>query len=167
MLASLRWTLSAVCLFLFFSLTYSAKAQDFQPLPTIPSPQSLARMALLSSAESIPSQESQMAKGVKESVLIFKRQGQWPLRILAFDGDIYTGEIGKIRAKDFELINSKTKQTVTLDYSSIQEIGIPAMYPRPKLAWANQTAPQRAGEVIGIILMLPFRILEQLLVPQC
>jgi hypothetical protein len=165
-----------VMLIAFFVLAAVAEAQELAPLPTIPSAESLQRMAVLTPAPGAqspePSREAQrrsnsVRQSVRQSILVFHRQGLWPLRVQQADGSTYWGEITKISGENFDLLNRKTNQTVSLAYSSVQTIGIAKAYPRTKPLRAGEKTLLRTGEVVEIILMLPQRILEQVLVPQC
>ena len=161
-----------VMLIAFFVLAAVAEAQELAPLPTIPSAESLQRMAVLTPAPGAQSPElsreaQSRRNSVRQSILVFHRQGLWPLRVQQADGSTYWGEITKISGENFDLLNRKTNQTVSLAYSSVQTIGIAKAYPRTKPLRAGEKTLLRTGEVVEIILMLPQRILEQVLVPQC
>jgi hypothetical protein len=160
---------------LIFGLTFvagSAWGQELAPLPAGPSVESLQRIAALSSAANPQAAElSQEARwrraAAKESVPIFQRQALWPVHVETADGPVYWGEITKIGDETFELMNRKTNQSVTLTYALVRGIGIAKAYPRTKPPSATEKSLQRTGEVVSIILLLPVRILELFLVPQC
>jgi hypothetical protein len=161
-----------VLLIAFFALAAVVEAQELAPLPTVPSAESLQRMAVLTSVPGAQSpelsREAQWRRNsARQSILVFQRQGLWPLRVQQADGSTYWGEITKISGENFNLLNRKTNQTVSLAYSSVQTIGIAKAYPRTKPLSAGEKTLLRTGEVVEIILMLPLRILEQILVPQC
>ena len=132
---------------LILGLTFMARAvssQEIVPLPARPSIESLQKIALLSlpanpQAPALSLEEQSRWVAFRQSVSAFQRQGLWPIRVPTTSGPAYTGEITATAAETFDLLNRQT----------------------------NQNTLQRTGDVIGTILMVPVRILELFLVPQC
>jgi hypothetical protein len=169
-------TRSLYCLALiilgFAVITGVANGEEIAPLPELPSTASVQRIAWLSlSANSqtpVLGQEAEWRRvAAKRTVSVFKRQGRWPLRVQTSDGHDYWGDITGTASETFDLLNRQTNQTVTLTYISIREMGIAKSYPRTIRTRPEEKTFQTIGVVIGIVLLLPARLLEQLLVPQC
>ena len=141
-----------------------AAAQELPTLPLAPSAESLQRASLL-----LPISTPQLAElsWAKRSVPIFRRQAIWPLRVQTENGTVYWGEVTKIDEDTFDLLNRRTKQKATLAYSSVRSIGIAKTYPRTKPPTSAEKTLHFTGAVIEIILLLPVRILELFLIPQC
>ncbi len=149
-----------------------AEAQELASLPIDVSADRFRTVASLSPyskqlATSPSHTLSHTAHAMKDSVAAFRRQGIWPVRVETEDGTQYWGEITTVDANTFELQNRKTDEKAILDYATIRSVGIVNFLPRVKPPWAKMTRPQRTGEVMNIILLLPVRILEELFVPRC
>jgi len=162
----------ALMIFGFTILARVASGQEIAPLSTLTSSESLQRIALLSPWANlqapVSAQEAQWrGAAFKKSVSAFQRQGIWPVRVQTANGTFYWGEITASAGDTFDLLDRQANHTVTLAYSSVQEIGIPKFYPKTRIPYAQKNTLQRTGEVIGTILMVPVRILELFLVPQC
>lgn len=158
-----------------FGLTIEARGacgQEIAPLPTLPRTESIRRLVLLSpspnSRAPVLSQEEEWRNAAfKKSVSDFQRQGIWPVRVQTANGSVYSGEIIAAAGDTFDLMDHQANHTVTLAYSAIQEIRIPKLYPKARIPFAQKNGLQRTGDVVGTILMVPVRILELLLIPQC
>jgi hypothetical protein len=64
-------------------------------------------------------------------------------------------------------MNQQSKETVTLAYSEVRGIGIAKAYPRARPQSPAEKTLQRTGDIIETIVLVPVRILELFLVPQC
>ena len=104
------------------------------------------------------------AKGV---VPILLRQAIWPVYVQLEEGPRYWGEITRTGENSFDLTNRQTKETVTVVYSEVRGIGIAKAYPRTRPQSTAEKALQRTGDIIETIVLVPVRILELFLVPQC
>jgi hypothetical protein len=164
-----------VLLIAFYALTAApveVQEQELAPLPVALSAERYRSIASLSpfadpTAASLSQEASRRARDTRESMAVFQRQGLWPIRVETEDGAQYWGEITKIGASTFELLNWKTNQKAKLDYATVRTVEIVKAYPRIKPPSAREKTLQRTGEVVSIILLLPVRILEELFIPRC
>jgi len=90
-----------------------------------------------------------------------------PVNVQLEQGPRYWGEIARTGEDSFDLTNRQTKETVTLAYSEVRGIGIAKAYPRTRPQSPAEKTLQRTGDIVGTILLVPVRILELFLVPQC
>lgn len=63
--------------------------------------------------------------------------------------------------ESFDLLVRQTNQTVTLRYNSVREMGIAKSHPRTMSPRPEEKTFQTIGVVIGMVLMLPARLLER------
>ena len=83
------------------------------------------------------------------------------------EGPRHWGEITRTGEDSFDLTNRQSKETVTIAYSEVRGIGIAKAYPRTRPQSTPEKTLQRTGDIIETILLVPLRILELFLVPQC
>jgi hypothetical protein len=149
-----------------------SRTEELGPFPTALSLERLQQIVLLSPGCNLLNaqhlQEAQWRRAsAKSAVPILLRQAIWPVYVQLEEGPRYWGEITRTGENSFDLTNRQTKETVRLVYSEVRGIGIAKAYPRIRPQSTAEKALQRTGDIIGTIVLVPVRILELFLVPQC
>jgi hypothetical protein len=158
--------------FVSFPACGQSSVDELGPLAVALSLARFEHLALLSPGSYLRnsqlSQEARWRRAAAQSTVpILLRQAIWPVYAETEDGVRYWGEITRSDDDSFDLLNRKTNQKVTLAYASVRGIGIAKGSPRSKPPSATEKTLQRTGDIIGTILLIPMRILELFLIPQC
>ena len=174
----MRWRVAVHSVILASALFVSSVArgqsptEELGPFPTALSLERLQETLLLSPGSNLRDaqllQEAQWRRAAARSTVpIMLRQAIWPVYVQLEYGPRYWGEITRTGENSFDLTIRQTKETVRLAYSEVRGIGIAKAYPRTRPQSTSEKALQRTGDIIGTILLVPVRIMELFLVPQC
>ena len=149
-----------------------SRTEELGPFPTALSLERLQQIALLSPGSNLGNarllQEAQWRRVAAKSVVpMLLRQAIWPVYVQLEEGPRHWGEITRTGEDSFDLTNRQSKETVTMAYSEVRGIGIAKAYPRTRPQSTAEKTLQRTGDIIETILLVPLRILELFLVPQC
>jgi hypothetical protein len=149
-----------------------SRTEELGPFPTALSLERFQQIVALSPGSNPQNvrlrQEAQWRwASAKSTVPILLRQAIWPVYVQLEPGSRYWGEITRTGKDSFDLTNRQSKETVTLAYSEVRGIGIAKAYPRTRPQGTAEKTLRRTGDIIGIIVLVPVRILEMFLVPQC